>query len=566
MEQEPACDDILPAGGGELLLGGEVQVAGKDAFEQWLLPEVGDEIAGDAFSLLEAVGLAADFGQFRVIDGALVPPEAGIGAPDVLGHEGDMHAEDDREPFFRFFPETGGLVLGDVAIDIVQGDEIHSVRDLGLEADVEGIDLLEEVAGVVLVGLRVLFPGLAVAHVGAEFMVADRPDVLGAEILPHQVEIRLTLPVDEVARVDQVIHVLLRPGDRVLQRLFLVTAEGGRAFLVERQLFLVLVGVGGRQVRVGDVQDGERFLQPDVHGGITEGKAFPLAAAGENFRPVFREGGKLKEVRIKPEQETYRAEVVLEIADAEKKGKLSGMEPEKIAELFREAKDPEYRIVSIDPGVNNFCAVTNNFGEKPFLIKGGVLKSANQYYNKKLAEFRSEAERCNGRKQTRRIRKLTDKRNRILKDLMHKASRKITDWAVEHEADVVILGHNRFQKQRIRTGHVNNQNIVQIPQDVFAGMLRYKLEEEGILLVEQEESYTSKADFLAGDAIPVYGEEKEEFRFSGVRPKRGLYRHGDGTLSNADINGAGNILRKVFPNVTGWDRGIVDMPYVVRIA
>ena len=101
--------------------------------------------------------------------------------------------------------------------------------------------------------------------------------------------------------------------------------------------------------------------------------------------------------------------MVLEIADAEKKGKLSGMEPEKIAELFREAKDPEYRVVSIDPGVNNFCAVTNNFGEKPFLIKGGVIKSANRYYNKKLAEFRSEAERCNGKKQTRRIRKLTDK-------------------------------------------------------------------------------------------------------------------------------------------------------------
>ena len=281
-----------------------------------------------------------------------------------------------------------------------------------------------------------------------------------------------------------------------------------------------------------------------------------------------REGGKLKEVRIKPEQETYREEVVLEIADEEKKGKLSGMEPEKIAELFREAKDPEYRIVSIDPGVNNFCAVTNNFGEKPFLIKGGVIKSANRYYNKKLAEYRSEAERCNGKKQTRRIRKLTDKRNRILKDLMHKASRKITDWAVEHEADVVILGHNRFQKQRIQTGHVNNQTIVQIPHNVFAGMLRYKLEEEGILLVEQEESYTSKADFLAGDAIPVYGEEKEgeELRFSGVRTKRGLYRHEDGTLSNADINGAGNILRKVFPNVKGWDRGIVDMPYVVRIA
>ena len=126
-----------------------------------------------------------------------------------------------------------------------------------------------------------------------------------------------------------------------------------------------------------------------------------------------REGGKLKEVRIKPEQETYRVEVVLEIADAEKKGKLSGMEPEKIAELFREAKDPEYRVVSIDPGVNNFCAVTNNFGEKPFLIKGGMLKSANRYYNKRLAKLKEQAMRCNKRHSTRRIGRLTGKRNKI---------------------------------------------------------------------------------------------------------------------------------------------------------
>ena len=293
---------------------------------------------------------------------------------------------------------------------------------------------------------------------------------------------------------------------------------------------------------------------------------FPGTKMRLNFG-TFRTGGKLKEVRIKPEQAAFRVEVVLQFADMEKKGKLCGMEPEKLAEMFGKAETAAYRIASIDPGVNNFCAVTNNFGEKPFLIKGGILKSANRYYNKKLAAFRSEAEKCNGKKQTRRIRKLTDKRNRILKDLMHKASRKVADWAAEHEVDVVIIGHNKFQKQGIRKGRVNNQNIVQIPQNVFAGMLEYKLEEQGIVLIIREESYTSKADFLAGDVIPVYGEEgSEEFQFSGRRTKRGLYRHGDGTISNADINGAGNILRKVFPNVTGWDRGIVDMPYVVRIA
>ena len=39
---------------------------------------------------------------------------------------------------------------------------------------------------------------------------------------------------------------------------------------------------------------------------------------------------------------------------------------------------------------------------------------------------------------------------------------------------------------------------------IFADMLRYKLAEYGIKFVLTEESYTSKADYLAKDYIPVY--------------------------------------------------------------
>ena len=96
---------------------------------------------------------------------------------------------------------------------------------------------------------------------------------------------------------------------------------------------------------------------------------------------------------------------------------------------------------------------------------------------------------------------------------------------------------------------------------IFADMLRYKLAEYGIKFVLTEESYTSKADFLAKDYIPVYKKnDSEGCSFSGKRIQRGLYRHYDGTITNADINGAANILRKVFLKVSQWDRGIVDMP------
>ena len=95
--------------------------------------------------------------------------------------------------------------------------------------------------------------------------------------------------------------------------------------------------------------------------------------------------------------------------------------------------------------------------------------------------------KCNGRYSTSRIGRLTDRRNRTLKDLMHKASRKVADWAEENKVDIVVLGHNNFQKQGITNGHVNNQTFVQIPFCVFAGMLKYKLEERGIAFLETEE-------------------------------------------------------------------------------
>ncbi len=268
--------------------------------------------------------------------------------------------------------------------------------------------------------------------------------------------------------------------------------------------------------------------------------------------------GRLREVRIKPSGGRFVMDVVLEIEDTG----IIPMDNEAILNELNEMGSIDIlRVMAIDTGTDNIAAIVNNFGENPFVIKGGIIKSINQLYNKELARLSSEAMLCNGRYRTKRMNKLTGKRNRRIKDQFHKISRKIADYARDNHVDVVIMGHNVFQKQEIDIGHVNNQNFVQIPMTIFAGMLRYKLAAYGIRFATAEESYTSKADFLALDPIPVYNKDDEtRYIFSGKRIKRGLYRHYDGTVTNADINGAANILRKVFPKVTQWDRGIVDMP------
>jgi putative transposase len=76
--------------------------------------------------------------------------------------------------------------------------------------------------------------------------------------------------------------------------------------------------------------------------------------------------------------------------------------------------------------------------------------------------------------------------------------------------------------------------------------LSYKLGSHGIELVVADESYTSKASFIDGDKMPKRYNPKAKHKrtFSGQRVKRGLYKSSDGTLLNADANGAYNILRK----------------------
>ena len=62
------------------------------------------------------------------------------------------------------------------------------------------------------------------------------------------------------------------------------------------------------------------------------------------------------------------------------------------------------------------------------------------------------------------------------------------------------------------------------------------------------------------------------YRFSGKRIKRGLYRASDGTLINADVNGAYNILRKyikvnsIDTEISRECMGAVIPPVRVRIS
>lgn len=110
-------------------------------------------------------------------------------------------------------------------------------------------------------------------------------------------------------------------------------------------------------------------------------------------------------------------------------------------------------------------------------------------------------------------------------------------------------------------GKVNNQNFVQIPFLKLRKIIGYLAERNGIRVIEQEESYTSKASFVDNDFIPVYGSpEATACSFSGKRAPsgfRGLYKTNDEQVINSDLNGSANIGRKAFPEIFHRDTAVL---------
>lgn len=210
------------------------------------------------------------------------------------------------------------------------------------------------------------------------------------------------------------------------------------------------------------------------------------------------------------------------------------------------------RILGIDIGVDNFCAVANNFGDTPFLIKGGAVKSMNQNFNKERSRLLSEvtkgSDSTHSVKKTKQLHTLSRRRETRLRDFFYKTAWYLVRYAKRQQVEVIVAGHNEDQKQSICIGRQNNQNFVSIPFCRFLDILRYTAAKAGIPVVLREESYTSKASLLDLDAIPAYKKgDTINHTFSGKRVRRGLYKTNSGFFINADINGAGNILRKEYP-------------------
>lgn len=246
----------------------------------------------------------------------------------------------------------------------------------------------------------------------------------------------------------------------------------------------------------------------------------PLQCLNNKFNT--KANGKLMQVRFVPKGKDYIMEVVYEI---------------EVPDLQEQSNN----IISIDIGVDNLATISNNLGLQPFIINGRPLKSMNQYYNKEKARIQSDLKTKHDKNWSNRLQRLTTKRNNKINDYIHKASKKIIDWCVLYNIDTIVIGKNKNWKQESEMNKRVNQNFVGIPHDLFIQKIKYKAENVGIKVIETEESYTSGTSFLDNEEPTKYYYDKTR------RIKRGLFKSNGGELINADLNGAYQIIKKVFP-------------------
>jgi len=199
-------------------------------------------------------------------------------------------------------------------------------------------------------------------------------------------------------------------------------------------------------------------------------------------------------------------------------------------------KEYNGKALGVDLGMNNLATCIINTGES-FLINGKPIKSINQFYNKKKADLQSKLKP--NVHLSKRIERLTFKRNNLIKNNLHHASKYIIEKAKDLDISHIAIGNNKQWKTEINLGKKTNQNFVSIPHSYLINQIEYKAKKAGIKVTTTEESYTSKCSFIDLEFI-----NKHEV-YLGRRTKRGLFRTSTNQYINADCNGAGNILRKV---------------------
>ena len=150
------------------------------------------------------------------------------------------------------------------------------------------------------------------------------------------------------------------------------------------------------------------------------------------------------------------------------------------------------------------------------------------------------------------VKKIGNKEQRKVRDILHKATRQVIQQATElwkkGLEPIIVVGDLKHHRTPRRKGtprcRKTNRKLHAMPSYQVKFQLEYKALWEGIPVFFVNEAYTSQRCYRCGA--------------KGVRAKR-QFRCACGLDSNADVNGARNILRRSLGYILG-DRAAVNRP------
>src|SRR6266511_986493 len=151
--------------------------------------------------------------------------------------------------------------------------------------------------------------------------------------------------------------------------------------------------------------------------------------------------------------------------------------------------------VAVDLGEIHPAAATD--GATAVVFSARELRAKRQYTAKRLAYLQSRQSRC--RKTSRRWWKLQKAKNRFrakqqrrMRDIEHKLSRAVVDYAIEREAGTLAIGDVRDVAVQSNKGAAANQKFSTWRHGKLRVYLTYKAEAEGMRVVLVDEHHTSK--------------------------------------------------------------------------
>lgn len=195
--------------------------------------------------------------------------------------------------------------------------------------------------------------------------------------------------------------------------------------------------------------------------------------------------------------------------------------PVEVETNYKETK------MGIDLGMDQLFACyfhNENKNLRPMLISGKKIKNINYHMLNKIHKEESQTKQDN----------LYLKRKNMIEHELNKYIKYLFKVAVSRGVEEIYIGFFKNIKENKVAQH-----FFYMPHSVIRRKIRDYGLKHGIKTYFDDESYTSKTSFL-----DLESPEKQD-NYIGKRVQRGLFRTGEGSLINADVNGAAQILVKL---------------------